>query len=460
MDSESAYQAGIGALTDLWERPEDEPDQLPNEIRSKIAIVIDAEAQVSQRYALLTQLLLKHIMDVPDSRALRDLGDDYFTARSFAKYTTAKFPAIARRLGNSTDPYVSNPLRSQSLEDSLKSGRGGSKWEALLDVLDAVDAKGELTEPALKHTVALIRGLDEEAPATKTTPAAPDVQTDLTSLHQHTGLVDDLLLDMLEVLESDQPQIILAGPPGTSKTHTAQALAGYLTGGDTARVTTVQLHATYGYEDFVEGLRPATSDAGVLTFKVEPGVLRRVAAACNPAGTAPDERPRVLIMDEMNRANLPRVLGELLFAIERRGEPVDLLHTPGFALPPQILLIGTMNTADRSIRSIDAAVRRRFMIFELAPSGEALEAFYQDHDNEVPELVVGFNELNDQLTQLLDRHHTIGHTFLMDERGMTSGRLNQVWLRQIRPLIEEYLFDLPDELARFTVDAFWPSAVT
>jgi 5-methylcytosine-specific restriction endonuclease McrBC GTP-binding regulatory subunit McrB len=165
----------------------------------------------------------------------------------------------------------------------------------------------------------------------------------------------------------------------------------------------------------------------------------------------------VLILDEMNRANLPRVFGELLFAIERRGQPIDLLYTRDFRLPEQICFIGTMNTADRNIRSIDAAVRRRFMIFELQPSPKVLAAFYGGRENEVPDLVEGLVALNDQLTQLLDRHHTIGHTYLMDERGMNAGRLNQVWLRQIRPLLEEYLFDMPDELARFNVEAFWPS---
>ncbi len=83
--------------------------------------------------------------------------------------------------------------------------------------------------------------------------------------------------------------------------------------------------------------------------------------------------------------------------------------------------------------------------------------FYESHPNEVPDLVQGFNALNVELTKALDRHHTIGHAFLMDRSGMTASRLRQVWDRQIRPLIDEYLFDQPEVLTSFTLELFWPS---
>jgi len=454
MDSADAFAAGLQVIGGLWGRTGEDVSHIPEELRSQIATVLGEDALVSHRYALVAQLLLKVVTPNDDVRSLQGFGDDGFSARNFAKNTVAKFLPVTRRLGNSDDPYVSNPLRKSRLSDDLTFGRGGDKWNALLATIDSVNSNPSYAEPALIHALTLISRLPENQPNPKIEAAAPRVGTNLASLGDKTGIEQNLLLDILDVLESDQPQIILAGPPGTSKTHTAQGLASYLTDGDSSRTATIQLHATYGYEDFVEGLRPVVAPNGNLAFEVHPGILRRVASSVVPG------KPEVLILDEMNRANLPRVLGELLFAIERRGEPIDLLYSRGFRLPPELCFIGTMNTADRSIRGIDAAVRRRFMIFELAPSVEVLQVFYESRPNEVSDLFDGFVKLNDHLTQLLDRHHQIGHTFLMDERGMTSGRLNQVWLRQIRPLIEEYLFDLPDELARFTVDAFWSSAVT
>lgn len=453
MDSTAAYEEGLRTLGALWSASGGGGAEPSVELRAKIANVLSDASLVSQRYALVTQLLIKSVMPDTDARALQGFGDDDFSARSFAKYTVSAFAPITRRLGNSTDPYVSNPLRRERLLDDLEQGRGALIWEQLLSILDTVNDQPDLTEPVLRHAISVVQGLSESDPAPRFRPKNPSVPTDLSALQASVGIDEDLLLDIIEVLESDQPQVILAGPPGTSKTYTAQALASYLTDADPGRITTIQFHASYGYEDFVEGLRPVASEGGSLSFEVKEGALLRVAAA---VARESDER-RVLILDEMNRANLPRVFGELLFAIERRGQPIDLLYTRDFSLPGQICFIGTMNTADRNIRSIDAALRRRFMIFELQPSPQVLTAFYGDHDNEVPDLVEGLITLNDQLTQLLDRHHTIGHTYFMDERGMNAGRLNQVWLRQIRPLLEEYLFDMPDELARFSVEAFWPS---
>ena len=114
-----------------------------------------------------------------------------------------------------------------------------------------------------------------------------------------------------------------------------------------------------------------------------------------------------------------------------------------------------MNTADRSIRSIDTALRRRFDIFECSPDPLVLERYYNQHDNSVPSLVEGLKELNRLLTKHLDRHHTIGHTFFM-RPTMTPDALQRVWRRKIAPLLEEYFFDQPDLVTSFDPAAFWP----
>jgi len=258
------------------------------------------------------------------------------------------------------------------------------------------------------------------------------------------------LQEIVETLETSSNQIILSGPPGTGKTHVARSLAAYLTRGDDTRVRLVQFHPNYGYEEFVEGLRPV-SDAGLVNFKVQPGVVKQVSEIAEAS-----THPFVLIVDEMNRANLPRVFGELMFLLEYRDTEIGLQYSDAFRLPSNLMIIGTMNTADRSIRTIDVALRRRFEIFDCPPNPYILDRYYEEiGENSVPGLVEGFRALNDKLTSYLDRHHTIGHTFFMNEQ-MAPDRLRRIWNRQISPLIEEYFFDQTDILADFSIEQFWP----
>lgn len=172
-----------------------------------------------------------------------------------------------------------------------------------------------------------------------------------------------------------------------------------------------------------------------------------------------NDLPHVLVIDELNRANVPRTLGELMFLLEYRSETIDLQFSQGFALPPNIAFIATMNTADRSIRSIDVALRRRFEIFECLPDASILHSFYDKErgENHVEDLVSGFESLNADLTAQLDKHHTIGQTFFMASE-MTSSVLRRVWERKVAPLIEEYFFDAPDLACEFRLDRYWPSA--
>jgi MoxR-like ATPase len=302
---------------------------------------------------------------------------------------------------------------------------------------------------------------DEDAVTTLAASAgpAPDTRSargsvTLADVAARTLMDPEWLTEIANALRSDQPHVILAGPPGTSKTFLADHMASHLTGGVDRAITTVQLHPSYGYEEFVEGLRPTTGDNGELRFVPEPGPLLRVAEAARRDA----DSLQVLIVDEMNRANLPRVFGELLFLLEYRDRSLDLRFHPGFSLPENVALIGTMNTADRSIRSIDAAIRRRFEIFECMPDPALLERWFASERgvSHVPDLREGFERLNGRLTELLDRHHTVGHSFLMRQE-LTSDMLRRIWARRIGPLVEEYLFDRPDTAREITLEWCWPS---
>lgn len=233
------------------------------------------------------------------------------------------------------------------------------------------------------------------------------------------------------------------------KTWLAQLLARYVTEDDPERHSIVQFHPSYSYEAFVEGLRPVIRNNAVAFDRV-PGVILRLEELHRG-----DDRPFVLVVDEMNRANLPRVFGELMFLLEYRDRAIDLQFTERFSLPSTFSLIGTMNTADRSIRSVDVALRRRFDFFECAPDAAVLERYFAAHVNGVPSLLDGFNLLNQELTAHLDRHHTIGHTFFMMD-PLTPDALFAVWRRKIQPLIEDFFFDQPDIAQSFDAGRLWP----
>lgn len=238
-------------------------------------------------------------------------------------------------------------------------------------------------------------------------------------------------------LMNDKPQVILYGPPGTGKTFLAQAVAEALAGPE--RVTLVQFHPSYSYEDFFEGYRPTSAAEGGVALALVPGPFRKVvdSARANPS------EPHFLIIDEINRANLAKAFGELYFLLEYRDRSIQLLYSSGdaagaFSLPENVFILGTMNTADRSIALVDAAMRRRFNFLSLHPEEQRLDLVLRSwlRERDLPEdradLLV---ELNSRID---DRDFKIGPSYLMSKAVADDQGLERIWRSAILPLLEEY----------------------
>lgn len=352
-------------------------------------------------------------------------------------------------------PAVSDPAEHGLFLRLTDLQQVDSDWP-LTHLVPANNVSTEATAEALGNQRTPLLVYERFVPAADTgaeVVSAAGAELTMEWLAEETLLPTPVLQAIVESLQGSSPQVILAGPPGTSKTWVAERIARYVTGDNPLCTRTVQFHPSYGYEEFIEGLRPVAAGGGIAFERVN-GIVLDMAQQIED-----EEHWHVLVIDEMNRANLPRVLGELMYLFEYRDKPLNLAYTKDFSLPHNLLFIGTMNTADRSIRGIDIALRRRFEVFELSPDPGVLGRFYdnQRRVNDVPDLVEGFVALNAELRASLDRHHTIGHSFFMTEH-MTVDRLTAVWDRKIAPLIEEYFFDQPYLAEEFRMARFWPGA--
>ena len=260
-------------------------------------------------------------------------------------------------------------------------------------------------------------------------------------------LVTEPWLKEIVDLLNEKRQVVFYGPPGTGKTFVAQALAKHVrdSGGST---DLVQFHPAYSYEDFFEGYRPRLGGAGAVEFELRPGPLRRLADA---ARTNPS-KPYLLIVDEINRGNIAKIFGELYFLLEYRNESIRLQYSSDeeFSLPDNLFVIGTMNTADRSIALVDSALRRRFYFVGFLPTAEPLRSVLRKwlaRENHSAEAADYLEALNEALAHSAagDEELAIGPSYFITRDGAPD--LDRVWRHAIAPLLEERFFGarrLPD----------------
>jgi MoxR-like ATPase len=271
-------------------------------------------------------------------------------------------------------------------------------------------------------------------------------------------------------------QVVFYGPPGTGKTHISSEFAKWWVTEQTegtpeaTQIQSVTFHPAFTYEDFLEGLKADATDTGAVDYDIEDGILKRIAREARQAKAAADGNPPpyVLIIDEINRGNLAQIFGEtitLLEADKRDSHTTQLAHSDDeFSIPSNLYVIGTMNTADRSIALVDAALRRRFRFLHFPPDYEVLlnkhnfddwttlDTAITDADDPFRTLLAlsirGLQHINEQIIDApdLSKGQQIGHSYLYDVE--TPQEILDAWRFDIFPLLEEYYFGQFDRIRR------------
>ncbi len=282
----------------------------------------------------------------------------------------------------------------------------------------------------------------EDAAPTPQIAVVPQLRKATPELARKLNVSQDHLQEVIRLLQTRQ-QFVFYGPPGTGKTYLGTAIAKFLAGEEHMdHVKMVQFHPSYAYEDFFEGYRPTKNQDGTVGFSLEAGPLRRIADEAASEGNR--DKPYFLIIDEMNRGNLAKIFGELYYLLEYRSEGINLQYNPEkvFALPPNLFIVGTMNTSDRSIAMVDAAIRRRFAFVELHPQegmiAGLLERFLTA--NGKPSLRADLlNALNGEIEET-NRDLMIGPSYFMKPHAETDEGLEEIWKYELLPLLEEQYF--------------------
>jgi 5-methylcytosine-specific restriction protein B len=336
-----------------------------------------------------------------------------------------------------------------ALNTSPRAAAARKLWDALF--LSAPDER--LTPSDQNHVVLKepfdrwwTKQLELQGAAPPQTPAPPEEPSGrFAELCNETFLPVDFFEDCERLLETKR-QFILQGAPGTGKTFVAEKLAAWWAG-ESGRVLPVQFHESYGYEDFIHGIRPHYDAVTKTTFfKPEDGVFLKFCESARNSSAR-----HVLIIDEINRAKTARVFGELLWLLEYRKKSITLQYGQEFSIPDNVYIIGTMNTIDRSIALVDYALRRRFAFMTLWPVRDGksvvLNAWLKfrgiANAAEIDNLFVALNTAIAEKEEAL----MVGHSYLMVDEAIKAGRFSEellefIWRSQILPLVSEYEYQL------------------
>lgn len=299
---------------------------------------------------------------------------------------------------------------------------------AIDDEIDDMDHGPRVLDQLVGRTAEAHR----EQPTVPLARIAERTGRDLATLERFVGAIER------------RGQAVLYGPPGVGKSHLARELARHLVGGGDGFVRHLVLHAASTYEDFVQGHRPVVRKDGTTWFPLVRGRFVQFAEeALRRRGTC------VLILDEMHRADVGRVLGELVHLLEHRGEPLPLAAgDTSIVLAKNIRILGTMSSADPRTDTADLVLRRRFAYLRVTPDPKVLRTFHADTGFAVDGLLSVLARLEHTLR---DPDRALGLSYFL--RRDLASTLEDVWRFEVEPMLEVLLRDRPTELARFRWDA-------
>lgn len=276
------------------------------------------------------------------------------------------------------------------------------------------------------------------------TESQPEVVYTVDNFAEETGFEKATIQRWAKLLLRKK-QIVFQGPPGTGKTFVAQRLA-KLVSQTAGLIEIVQFHPDYSYEDFIQGYFPEPGNS-ILQFNMKKG---RFLDFCEKAKNKPKDTPCVMIIDEINRAKLARVFGELMFLLEYREKEIPLA-TGGqpYRIPENVYLIGTMNTADRSIALVDHALRRRFSFIRLQPEYAILSSYLKKYNLPADSLIAVLQQINRTIN---DPNYEVGISFFMKDQAQLKQWLPDIWKTEIEPYLEEYFYDQKSKVELFRWD--------
>jgi Cdc6-like AAA superfamily ATPase len=385
------------------------------------------------------------------------------------KYSNGKFDLYKDfndlYIEKSPERYTIKELNAYALEDNATQKRN-----FLLTLIDELEKNGfmKVSNPISLYDNLLV-GRKKYIPP-KVSPPPPPEQEDLDDENSEQYAEYAGLLNF-------NPNLILYGPPGTGKTYATRKIidnfekkyfsenSSYSLAEAENRVRTITFHQSYSYEEFIEGIRPILSndEIGKIGYKLENGIFKDLCIKAEKELINKEnnskyiDKPYYIIIDEINRGNISKIFGELITLIEqdKRGNLKTILpySKKEFTVPSNVYIIGTMNTADRSIAAIDTALRRRFTFVEIGPDSSILSQYDNHIVNDTVDLCKLMDAINDRILEKFDRDHRIGHAYFMGIESLNN--LYQTWYYKILPLLGEYFYNDIESLTAIVGESFY-----